>query len=535
MLFPKLLNMSLTASVAILCVLLLRLLLNRAPKVISYALWSIVLFRLLCPVSISSSFSLFGWMDAPTEAQGALSSRITYVPEASSTAVSEPTIEAQPEAAVTQGLAPMEIAAYVWLMGVLGMAGYGLISYVRLRRRLRTASPLGKRIYRADEIPSAFVLGLFRPKIYLPSALTEAEQTYILLHERQHIRRGDHILKALAFLALCLHWFNPLVWVAFVQAGLDMEMSCDEAVVKKLGEGVLADYTASLLSLATGRRIGMPLAFGEGDPKGRIRNLAKWKKPTLWVILAALVLCIILALMLLTNPRTVDDDLSAFLRQEIFLANESHESDTMLLTADCEVLRLKQTGDSITVYAWVLYQEYSYDGELHIESGSHIPTVITAKQTSEGYALEEYWEPRDGAYFAPDIREKFPFYLWLSALDSQRTIERQVKECERQAWELVREQSLSSTPGVQWTYSPMMSATWHGFFYFQFDPALEYTHVVAACDNGSLQGLHALELGQPSRQKSTSPSIRETKPWIPAPCIFSAAASKRARASTKHG
>lgn len=120
-------------------------------------------------------------------------------------------------------------------------------------------------------------MGLVRPKIYLPSDMEEREQAYIIRHEQHHIRRGDHIIKALAFLALSIHWFNPLVWVAFIYSNKDMEMSCDEAVVKKMGDGILADYTASLLSLATGKHIiaGMPLAFGEGDTKGRIRNLAK--------------------------------------------------------------------------------------------------------------------------------------------------------------------------------------------------------------------------------------------------------------------
>ena len=141
-------------------------------------------------------------------------------------------------------------------------------------------------------------------KIYLPCNMGEKEQEYIILHEQHHIRRFDHVIKALAFLALTIHWFNPLVWVAFVLACKDMEMSCDEAVIRKLGEDVRADYSASLLTLATGHRIiaGTPLAFGEGDTKGRIKNLARWKKPAIWIIVIALILCVILAVCLLTNP-----------------------------------------------------------------------------------------------------------------------------------------------------------------------------------------------------------------------------------------
>ena len=320
---PKLLNMSLTASVAIVFVLLLRLMLKKAPKVISYALWAVVLFRLLCPVSIESSFSLFGLMDAPTTESTALTTSIEYVPEnivhTEYPAVTLPvpgvsdainsTLPSGQEQLVADPLeAPTTIATYVWIAGVLVMAAYSVISYRRLRQKLLTASPLRDNIYLADEITSPFVMGLVRPKIYLPSDMEEREQAYIIRHEQHHIRRGDHIAKALAFLALSIHWFNPLVWVAFICSNKDMEMSCDEAVVKKMGAGILADYTASLLSLATGKHIiaGMPLAFGEGDTKGRIRNLANWRKPAFWVVLVAVIACIALAVGLMTNP--AEDD-----------------------------------------------------------------------------------------------------------------------------------------------------------------------------------------------------------------------------------
>ena len=321
---PKLLNMSLTASIAIVCVLLLRLLLKKAPKVISYALWAVVLFRLLCPVSISSNLSLFGFMDVPITDTAVRTSSIEYVPEdIVHTEIPEVTIpvpgvsetinNALPEGReqlVADPLeAPVAIGTYVWLAGVLVMAGYSVVSYVRLKKKLLIVSPLQGNIYLADEITTPFVMGLIRPKIYLPSDMEEGQQSYIILHEQHHIRRGDHIMKALAFLALSIHWFNPLAWVAFLYSNKDMEMSCDEAVVKKLGDGILADYTASLLSLATGKRIiaGMPLAFGEGDTEGRIRNLANWKKPAFWVVLVAVIACIALGVGLLTNPANEDE------------------------------------------------------------------------------------------------------------------------------------------------------------------------------------------------------------------------------------
>ena len=319
---PKLLNMSLTAGVAIVFVLLLRLMLKKAPKVISYALWAVVLFRLLCPVSIESSFSLFGLMDAPTTESSNMTTSIEYVPEnivhTEYPAVTLPvpgvsevingTLPSGQEQLVADPLeAPTTIVTSVWIAGVLVMAAYSVISYRRLRQKLLTASPLRDNIYLADEIASPFVMGLVRPKIYLPSDMEEREQAYIIRHEQHHIRRGDHIIKALAFLALSIHWFNPLVWVAFIYSNKDMEMSCDEAVVKKMGDGILADYTASLLSLATGKHIiaGMPLAFGEGDTKGRIRNLANWRKPAFWVVMVSIVACLILTICLITNPKGI--------------------------------------------------------------------------------------------------------------------------------------------------------------------------------------------------------------------------------------
>lgn len=316
---PKLLNMSLTASVAIVLVILLRLLLKKAPKVISYALWGVVLFRLLCPVSVGSSFSLYNLFDAPTEGSGTVTSVIEYVPsnivhtEYPSVALPVPGISNAINETLPQGEeqlradpleGPIFIATYVWMAGVLAMVIYSIVSYVRLRSKLSVVVPLRDNIFIADDIKSPFVVGLFRPKIYLPCNLGDKEQEYIILHEQHHIKRLDHVTKALAFLALAIHWFNPLVWVAFILASKDMEMSCDEAVIRKVGGDVRADYSASLLTLATGRRIiaGTPLAFGEGDTKGRINNLSKWKKPAVWVVLLAVVACVILAIGLLTNP-----------------------------------------------------------------------------------------------------------------------------------------------------------------------------------------------------------------------------------------
>ena len=326
-LFPIVCNMSLTASVVILAVLAVRLLLRRAPKVFSYALWAVVLFRLLCPVSVTSAVSLLGALGAPAQERTAVTSVVEYVPtdivrnmaptvtplpqepfpaEPGENIVSTAPSVTQPAAAPASPLSgPVAVLTLTWLTGMALLLLYSVISLLRLRRRLVGAVRLEDNIYLADYIPSPFVMGLFRPKIYLPSTLTETERGYILRHEQYHLRRRDHVVKLLSFLTLCVHWFNPLVWAAFILAGKDMEMSCDEAVVRELGEDIRADYSASLLSLATGRRIvaGMPLAFGEGDTGGRIRNLLNWKRPQPWIIAVCAVVCVGLIALCAANPK----------------------------------------------------------------------------------------------------------------------------------------------------------------------------------------------------------------------------------------
>lgn len=316
---PALLNMSLTASVVTLFILFARLLLKRAPKIFSYALWYVVLFRLLCPVAVGSSFSLLGILDTPAVETHSAVSSIEYIPanivhtefpeiQMPVPGVSDVVNRQLPQGAEQLGADPLEFpttfATYIWGAGFLTMAVYSVIAYFGIRKKLKVVIPLRDNIFIADDIKSPFVIGFFRPRIYLPCGLGGKEQEYIILHEQHHIRRLDHIVKALVFLALCIHWFNPLIWLAFVLMGKDMEMSCDEAVIRKMGENVRADYSASLLALATGRRLiaGTPLAFGEGDTKGRIRNLANWRKPAFWVILAAVAGCAMLAVCLLTNP-----------------------------------------------------------------------------------------------------------------------------------------------------------------------------------------------------------------------------------------
>ena len=325
--YMDILDMSKTASIVILIVLLVRLLLKKTPKIFSYVLWAVVIFRLLCPMAIETPVSLvpqlpstssgYTLADEPIDFAGAGIAAYQAVGDAlnGGLGIQHVATTEKSEDGMTRYVSTdwwsvwILFGKYVWVVGMAAMVAYSVLSYWRIRKKVRIAVPLRLNILVADDIKSPFVIGFVKPKIYLPCNLGEKEQEYIILHEQHHIRRFDHIIKALAFLALTIHWFNPLVWVAFILACKDMEMSCDEAVIRQLGSDVRADYSASLLTLATGRRIiaGTPLAFGEGDTKGRIKNLSKWKKPAIWVLVLVIIICLILGVCLLTDRASRHD------------------------------------------------------------------------------------------------------------------------------------------------------------------------------------------------------------------------------------
>ena len=316
-LFSQVLNMSMTGSVVILLVMLARLMLKRSPKIFSYALWLVVLFRLLCPVALTAPVSVLNALEPEIQEASGVTSVVYFLPAeagqnpdfafvpAESQSGAEPVQVGEPE---RTGSDIMAIASYVWIAGIGSMILYSIVQYIRLRRKLVGAVAYTGNVYRADEIDTPFVMGIFAPKIYLPSNIPTQEQKYIIAHERHHIRRCDHIIKLLAYCALCIHWFNPLAWAAFILAGKDMEMSCDEAVIREMGPQIRADYSASLLRLATHKKIiaGMPLAFGEGNTKGRIMNMAKWKKPKLWVSMICVLLCAAVLVACAVNPQKSD-------------------------------------------------------------------------------------------------------------------------------------------------------------------------------------------------------------------------------------
>lgn len=330
-LFQTFLRMSLTGSVVILAVLLARLALMKAPKKFAYALWAVVLFRLLCPVSFSVELPFQARMEAPqlaeylqtapaeqkspavqpsapqTHAEAAAAVKNEANTTVQTADQQNASFDAQPQVSRKAALPWTYICTYVWILGVAAMLVCSAVSLARLKKRLKTAAPLRENLYLAD-VDTPFVLGLVRPRIYLPAGLGEQEMEYIVLHERHHIRRGDHVVKLLAFAALALHWFNPLVWLAFSLAGRDMEMSCDEAVMKRTHGAIRADYAQSLLNLSVGHRrfAATPLAFGEGAPKERIKNVLRWKKPAAIGAAVAAVAVAALVVVLAANPKQAE-------------------------------------------------------------------------------------------------------------------------------------------------------------------------------------------------------------------------------------
>lgn len=307
--FLKLLNMSITAGWLILAVAALRLVLKKAPKWMRCALWGLVGLRLIFPFSIESALSLIpsaetispdiGYSQTP-----GITSGIPALNQAVNPIISEslsPTVGAS--------VNPVQIwttaAGYVWLAGIAVMLIYTAISYLRLRRKVDTAVLLRDNIWQSENVNSPFILGLLRPRIYLPFHMTDEEMANVLAHENAHLKRRDHLIKPLAFLLLTVYWFNPLVWLAYVLLCRDIELACDERVVKDLGEQARRDYGAALLVCSVSRKsiAACPLAFGEVGVKERIKTVLNYKKPAFWIVVVAVVACVVVAVCFLTNPR----------------------------------------------------------------------------------------------------------------------------------------------------------------------------------------------------------------------------------------
>ena len=313
--FLKLLNMSITASWIILAVLGIRLLFRRIPKWITCLLWGVVAIRLIFPFSIESVFSLQPSAEpirTSTMVEGEL---IPYVPSVDSNiGVVENTIN--PALAETfayqetQSVAPLqivtEIAGGLWLCGMVVLLILALVSMIKLRLCVREAVLYRENIYICDAVKSPFILGIIRPRIYLSSSLSEEEMAYIIAHESAHLKRKDHLWKPFGYLLLCIYWFNPLCWVAYIMLCKDIELACDEKVIRDMNFEDKKKYSRVLLSCATQRRLVMmcPLAFGEVGVKDRVKLVLNYKKPSFWIVLISMAACVVVAVCFLTEPKS---------------------------------------------------------------------------------------------------------------------------------------------------------------------------------------------------------------------------------------
>ncbi len=306
--FLPVLNMSISASWLILAVLLVRLLIKRAPKWISVLLWGMVGLRLLLPFSIESEASLIP--SAQTITPQILTSEAPrlYTGFASFNNAVNPIVEDAFTPTVGASVNPLQIwisvASIVWSIGILTMFVYSEVSCLRVRRKIGTAVLLRKNIFQSENVDSAFVFGIIKPKIYLPFDMNEQEMTYVIAHEQAHIRRRDHWIKPLGFSIASFYWFNPLLWLGYVLLCRDIELACDEKVIKKLGTSERADYSQALLNFCVGRRAltSCPLAFGEVGVKERVKSVLRYRKPAFWLIGLAVIASAVLALCFLTDP-----------------------------------------------------------------------------------------------------------------------------------------------------------------------------------------------------------------------------------------
>lgn len=349
-LFLKVVNMSISASWIVLAVLLLRLLLKKAPKWINVILWGIVGIRLVCPFNVESIFSLVPSNETiPTDIISTqntnINSGISFVDTAVNGYISDLYAGG---ATIDYRKIVITVISVIWLVGIAVMLTYTLISYIRIKNKLKEAVLKTENVLLCDRISTPFILGIVKPKIYLPFNLSEKDSEFVIAHEKSHIRRKDHIWKPLGFLILALHWFNPLIWPVYVLFCRDIELACDEKVIKEFNTDKRADYSQALLTCSIDRRMisVCPLAFGEVGIKERIKTVLNYKKPAFWIVIVGVVACVAVSVCFLTNAPK---------RQDVV----SHLNMDSLREKYPDYFGLNEE-DGLTVYVWQMSEDNYY-------------------------------------------------------------------------------------------------------------------------------------------------------------------------------
>lgn len=401
-LFLGILNLSLYGSFAIVAVLILRFLLKKSPKSISYGLWLVVFLALILPVRIKTSYS-----PMPVGVESFQQEKLYQaVPQAESgiSVVDDLIAERTPIRKLGEEVFPMERmvegASVVWFAGTVILLGYGMISSWKLRKKLKNGEKLEPNVYQVEGLPTAFVMGM-PPCIYVPADLTEEEREYVLCHERIHIKRHDMRIKQGAFVILCLHWFNPLVWLAFRCMEADMESSCDEKVLEKMGTDIKKGYSLSLVRLSAEERwFGTPLAFGEKPIKTRVKHILQYKKPVSVVAGLAVVAAVAVGCAIWSAPEKVNDsnDIARMEEEKIASAVESqgsHIIDREVLSSEGHYRVEGLLGEGIAVEVW--------SGECQFQLDSDKPLQLPEGVTQEGEYL--YLESEKYAFGAMSLPE----------------------------------------------------------------------------------------------------------------------------------
>lgn len=375
-LFLKVVNISISAAWLILAVLILRIVLKKAPKWMHVLLWGIAAVRLLLPFSIESTWSLLPSaetipMNIEMDTTPAIDSGIYVIDR-----VVNPMISQSNTPAVGASANPLQVTvallSYIWAIGVAALLIYTVVSYWRLHSKVNTAVLYCDNIFQSENVSSPFVLGIMRPKIYLPFKMDDKELEHVVAHEKAHIRRKDHWWKPFGFLMLTIHWFNPLIWLAYVLLCRDIELACDEKVIRTLGNAQRADYTQALLACSVNRRTiaACPLAFGEVGVKERVKSVANYKKPAFWIVMLSVIACAVVAGCFLTNPKRDSYDIKIVVpagsQERIVYSNEdiSPTKNQIIITSgdhlgDTEVV-LKPTE---------VRQERAYDEPAYLTPG----------------------------------------------------------------------------------------------------------------------------------------------------------------------
>lgn len=477
--FLNIVNMSISAGWIVLAMLILRLLLKKAPKWITVLLWGIVAFRLICPFSIESTLSLIPSTQTinPEYALNSveIDSGIPIIDNTINPIISGAMVTVQPEKDINFFHIIMPYLAGIWLVGIFALLLYTVISYVRLKKKIETAVLYKDNIFQSENVISPFVLGIIKPKIYLPFNMTDNDMENVVAHEQAHIKRKDHLWKPLGFLLLTIHWFNPLMWVGYIMLCKDIELACDEKVVKNLDTEQRADYSQALLSCSVNRRMiaACPIAFGEVGVKSRIKTVLNYKKPAFWIFLIAIIASIVAAVCFMTDPA------SNTLRNIEFLNLSSRVDNTVSIAL--------WDGETFTPTSAVSKDLLNELCDIKIsrneisrnrsEDRDKTHTLVLQTQKDTEPSIYSYVE---GCYICFDSTFTS---VWVDNKVKPTLSYRVINPLKaKQVYEDIA--NYENQEKITWTYNPTLSYTGHYTRGFVFD--FDYTHVEATCTEGEM-------------------------------------------------